>query len=166
MATAFPAPQLPDCRSRGQEAQRPRNHSQWPQGQTGFDLLLLCLPTPATAQDPPAWTAARGVTGDTWVAQSVKHPTLAQVIILRSMNSSPASGSVLTAGSLEPASDSVSPSLSLSLPLPRLRTCSLSQNKTKQNKTLKGVTSCCFEIRGALPDLLSFHTNPNNKPRM
>ena len=47
-----------------------------------------------------------------WVAQSVKQPTSAQVMILRSMSSSPASGSVLTAQSLEPVSDSVSPSLS------------------------------------------------------
>ena len=46
-----------------------------------------------------------------WVAQSVKHPTLAQVMISRSVSSSPASGSVLTAQSLETVSDSVSPSL-------------------------------------------------------
>ena len=47
-----------------------------------------------------------------WVAQSVKRPTSAQVMISQSMSSSPASGSVLTAQSLEPVSDSVSPSLS------------------------------------------------------
>ena len=47
-----------------------------------------------------------------WVAQSVECLTLAQVMILLSVSSSPASGSVLTAQSLEPASDSVSPSLS------------------------------------------------------
>ena len=47
-----------------------------------------------------------------WVAQSVKCPTLAQVMILRSVSSSPMSGSVQTAQSLEPLSDSVSPSLS------------------------------------------------------
>ena len=46
-----------------------------------------------------------------WVAQSVEQPTLAQVMISRSVSSSPASGSVLTAQSLEPVSDSVSPSL-------------------------------------------------------
>ena len=51
-----------------------------------------------------------------WVAQSVKYPNSAQVIILLFMSSSPASGSVLTAQGLEPASDSVSPSLSLPLP--------------------------------------------------
>ena len=35
-----------------------------------------------------------------WVAQSVEHPTLAQVMISWFMSSSPASGSVLTAQSL------------------------------------------------------------------
>ena len=47
-----------------------------------------------------------------WVARSVKRPTSAQVTISRSVSSSPASGSVLTAQSLEPISDSVPPSLS------------------------------------------------------
>ena len=47
-----------------------------------------------------------------WVAQSVKRLTSAQVMILRFVSSSPTSGSVLTARSLEPPSDSVSPSLS------------------------------------------------------
>ena len=46
-----------------------------------------------------------------WVAQSVKHLTLAQVMISQFVGSSPVSGSVLTAQSLEPALDSVSPSL-------------------------------------------------------
>ena len=54
--------------------------------------------------------------GGTWVAQSVKHPTSAQVMILQFLSLSPASGSVLTAQSLEPASDSVSPFLSAPLP--------------------------------------------------
>ena len=48
-----------------------------------------------------------------WVAQSVEHPTSAQVMISRLASSSPRSGSVLTAQSLEPALDSVSPSLSV-----------------------------------------------------
>ena len=47
-----------------------------------------------------------------WVAQSVKRPTLAQVMISWFLGSSPASGSVLTAQSLELTSDSLSPSLS------------------------------------------------------
>ena len=50
--------------------------------------------------------------GGAWVAQSVKRPTSAQVTISRSVSSSPVSGSVLVAQSLEPTSDSVSPSLS------------------------------------------------------
>ena len=54
----------------------------------------------------------RGECRGTWVAQSVKRLTSAQVTISRSVSSSPAWGSVLTAQSLEPASDSVPPSLS------------------------------------------------------
>ena len=50
--------------------------------------------------------------GGTWVARSVKQPTSAQVVVSPFVSSSPVSGSVLTAQSLEPASDSVSPSLS------------------------------------------------------
>ena len=57
-----------------------------------------------------------------WVAQSVKRPTSAQVMISWFVGSSPRSGSVLTARSLEPPSDSVSPSLSLPLP----HSCSVS----------------------------------------
>ena len=51
------------------------------------------------------------------MAQSVKGPTSAQVLILRFVRSSPVSGSVLTARSLELALDSVSPSLSAPPPL-------------------------------------------------
>ena len=46
------------------------------------------------------------------MAQSVEPPTSAQVTISRSMSSRPASGSGLMVRNLEPASDSVSPSLS------------------------------------------------------
>ena len=46
-----------------------------------------------------------------WVAQTVERPTLAQVTISWSVSSSLASGSVLTAQSLQPASESVSLSL-------------------------------------------------------
>ena len=49
------------------------------------------------------------------MAQSVKLLTVAQVMISRSVASSPASGSVLTAQSLQPALDFVSPSLCSSL---------------------------------------------------
>ena len=58
---------------------------------------------------------------------SVKHLTSAQVMISQLVSSSPVSGCVLTARSLEPASDSVSHSLSL--PLPRSHSVSLSKNK-------------------------------------
>ena len=51
------------------------------------------------------------------MAQSVKSRTSAQVMILQSVSSSPASVSVLTDQTLEPASDSVSPSLSDPSPL-------------------------------------------------
>ena len=57
-----------------------------------------------------------------WVAQSGARLTTAQVMISQFVGSSPTSGSVLTAQSLEPASNSVSPSLSL-CPSP---TCALS----------------------------------------
>ena len=65
-----------------------------------------------------------------WVAQSVKCPTSAQVMISQLTSLNPASGSVLMAQSLEPASDSVSRSLSapplLSLSAPPLLSLSLS----------------------------------------
>ena len=59
------------------------------------------------------------------MAQSVKRPTSAQVMISQLMSLSPASGSVLTAQSLEAALDSVSPSLSA----PPLLTLSVSLSK-------------------------------------
>ena len=71
-----------------------------------------------------------------WVAQSVGRPTLAQLMISRSVGSSPASDSVLTAQSLEPASDSVSPSLSATSPLRLCLSCSL-KNKQTFKKFLK-----------------------------
>ena len=49
------------------------------------------------------------------MAQSVECPTSAQVMISWFVGLSPALGSVLTAQSLEAASDTVSPSLSLPL---------------------------------------------------
>ena len=69
------------------------------------------------------------------MAQSVERPISAQVMISRFVGSSPASGSVLTAQGLDPASDSVSPSLSLcSFPV---RALSLSVSKI--NKHLKKI---------------------------
>ena len=65
--------------------------------------------------------------GGAWVVQSVKCLTLAQVMISRFVGSNPTLGSVLTAQSLEFASDSVSPFLSV--PPPFTLSLSLSQNK-------------------------------------
>ena len=65
----------------------------------------------------------------TWVAPSVKRPISARVMISRFVSSSPESGSVLTAHSLEPASSSVSPSLS-DPPPPML--CLSKMNKCKK----------------------------------
>ena len=62
-----------------------------------------------------------------WVAQLVKRTTSAQVMISQFVSSSPVLGSVLTAQSLEPASDSVSPSLSAPSPLTAL-SLSVSEN--------------------------------------
>ena len=58
-----------------------------------------------------------------WVAQSVKHPTSAKVMISLFVSSSPTWGSVLTTQSLEFASESLSPTLSLPLPLLTLCLC-------------------------------------------
>ena len=54
----------------------------------------------------------KNVGGGAWVAQSVECLALARVMISQFASSSPVLGSVLTAQGLEPASDSVSPSLS------------------------------------------------------
>ena len=62
----------------------------------------------------------------TWVAQSVKGQTSAEVMISRFVGSSPASVSVLTAWSLEPALDSVSPPPSVP---PLLALCLSLKNK-------------------------------------
>ena len=65
-----------------------------------------------------------------WVAQLVKCWTSAQVIVSSFMGSIPGLGSVLTAQSLEPASDCVS----LSLPLLHLRVLSRSLSLSLKNK--------------------------------
>ena len=71
------------------------------------------------------------ISGSAWVAQLVKHPPSAQVMISRSVSWSPALDSVLTAQSLEPALDSVSPLLSAP---PQLALCLL---PLKNKQTLK-----------------------------
>ena len=63
------------------------------------------------------------------MAQPVKRPTSAQVSISWFVGSSSVSGSVLTARSLQPASDSVSPSLFA--PPPLVLSLSLSQRNVK-----------------------------------
>ena len=78
-------------------------------------IILHCILT--------NWKLNKNFRG-TWVAQLVKHPTLAQVMISRFMGSSPMLGSMLTAQSLEPASDSVS------APPPLVLCLSSSQKKT------------------------------------
>ena len=82
------------------------------------------------------------------VAQSVQRPSLAQVMISWLVSSSLALGSVLTAGSLEPASDAVSPSLSAPPLLVRSLSLSLSRidiekikNKKNTNKNMN-----CLEV--------------------
>ena len=65
------------------------------------------------------------------MAQSVERPTSAQVTISQSVSSSSASGPVLTAQSLEPASDSVSPSVSAP---PLLMLCLSLKKKKKKIK--------------------------------
>ena len=66
----------------------------------------------------------------------VRRQTLTQVTISQLVSSSPTSGSVLTAQSLEPALDPVSPSLSLSAP-PAPPPSSVSLSKININKYLK-----------------------------
>ena len=69
------------------------------------------------------------------MAQSVKRLTSAQVTISRSVSSSPASGSGLMAQSLEPVSDSVSPSLSA--PPPFMLCLSVSKINKNVKKKIK-----------------------------
>ena len=73
------------------------------------------------------------------MAQSAKCSTSAQVRISWSLSSSPASGSVLTSQSLEPASDSVSPSLSA----PPLRSLARSLSKINKNIKNEGILNGC-----------------------
>ena len=81
------------------------------------------------------------------MAQSVKWPTSAQVMISWLVGSIPALGSMLTAHSLEPALDSVSPSLSA-----RHSLCSCSLSLSKINKHQKFCKSfyCHEETSGRI----------------
>ena len=90
--------------------------------------------------------------GGAWVAQLVKCPTSAQVMILSFPSSRPESGSVLTVQSLKPVSYSVSPSPSL----PLLCSCSvclslsLKNNKinTKKVSYSERRSTSCYLIAG------------------
>ena len=75
-----------------------------------------------------------------WVAQLVGRLTSAQVMISQFVSSSPTSGSVLTAQSLEPVSDSVSPSL---WPSP-VHALSLSVSKINNVKKIPDVSKSNF----------------------
>ena len=79
----------------------------------------LCATTLA---DPEDKTFIKMWSWGAWVAQWVKCPTSAQVMISQFMGLSPTSGSVLIAQILEPALDSV---FWLSLPLPNSHSVSL-----------------------------------------
>ena len=72
------------------------------------------------------------------MAQSVKRPTSAQVTMSRSVSSSPASGSVLTAQSPEPASDSVF--LALCSSLARALSLSFCLSKTQKQTDKRNVS--------------------------
>ena len=76
------------------------------------------------------------MTRGAWMVQSVECLTLAQVMISKLVSSSPTSGSVLTAQSLEPASNSVSPSLTAP-PLLMLCLCLSKINKRQEKKFFK-----------------------------
>ena len=83
---------------------------------TGTPMFIAMLSTIAKSWKEPKcpstdeWIKKMWFRG-AWVAQSVECPTSAQVMISWFMSSRPASGSVLTAQSLEPVSDPVSPAL-------------------------------------------------------
>ena len=106
------------------------------------------------------------------MAQLAKHPTSAQVMISQFMGSSPASGSVLTAQSLEPALDSLSPSLSAP---PQLALClslslSLSKIKIDIEKKLKTIqqlqNTFFFSVRMWMDIMLEQKKNLNKFQRL
>ena len=84
------------------------------------------------------------------MAQSVERSTLAQVMISQSVSSSPASGSVLMAQSLEPASDSVSlcpfPAHALSLFVSKIKIKKIIPMSVagKTSKQIQDLGSCLY----------------------
>ena len=115
------------CGEKRVETRRPRDTKQPRPGSARQRTEAGVSPPPKATQElfiptrPPLKKPPPGA----WVAQSVKRLTSAQVTISRSVSSSPAWGSGLMAQSLEPVSDSVSPSLSA--PPPFMLCVSLSQ---------------------------------------
>ena len=101
-------------REAGKLGRKKINRFGWRTGFRETNALSLRLEVhPVNGSHPPV-IVIQNVSGlrGACVTQSVKRPTSAQVTILWSVSLSPTSGSVLTAQSLEPVSDSVSPFLS------------------------------------------------------
>ena len=95
------------------------------------------------------------------MAQSVKRLTSAQVLISQFVSSSPMLGSVLTAQSLDPALDSVSPSLFASVP----RMLYLSLSKINIKKRFFKISSTEITIKSRLklsPILINIYSSPNH----
>ena len=106
----------------------------------------------------------KGCIWGTWVAQSVEHLTSTQVMISQSVGSSPTSGSVLTAQSLEPA-DPVSPSLSASSPSHFVSLCLSKINKCKKKKLKKFMKSLFIFFSNSTPSV-GLELTPKIKSRM
>ena len=79
------------------------------------DLVSLKLALLPNLECPSFTWQLKSYSRGAWVAQSVKLPTSPQVMISWFVSFSPMLGSVLAVQSLDPALDSVSPSLSASL---------------------------------------------------
>ena len=100
-------------------------------------MYIIVMQNPQTCRIHISRELVRNIESQgTWVVQSVKCLASAQVMISQFVSSSSASGSVLTARNLEPASDSVSPSPphTVSLPLPHLCSVSLCLSKINVKK--------------------------------
>ena len=103
----FTTPCLPPGSPEGKKRGSAYLTSSWAPARAQTQAGPLGLPPPSIPRHKrPAQGRLGGSVG--WLGCS----TTAQVMISQSVSSSPTSGSVLTAQSLEPASDSVSPSLS------------------------------------------------------
>ena len=116
-------------------------------------------------QSPGSYRLLKERCGGTWVAQSVKRLILAQVMISQFLSSSPELGSVLTAWSLEPASDPVSPSLSAPPPTHALSVClsfsKINIKKFKKRERDAATIQFCFVLKKASPlkDTLDFSSH-------